>query len=442
MKIAVSACLLGRNCKYNGGNNLDEALVSQLEGHEVVAVCPEVEGGLPTPRPPAELREGRVVNAEGADVTLQFELGAQKCLKLAEGCDLAVLKSKSPSCGVHQVYDGSFSGFLVPGKGVFASVLEREGIPAVEPADLVACAIEDACESNVASREAGENAESPACSPCSFDEGPQDGPVLDGDNLHVYPQAMFGTAYVYDVETEDGDPVRLLEVGGVFESATYLDERRFEPAFEYYRAFDRLFEAFPQPERVLMLGGGGFAYPKHFVASQPFGAMDVVEIDPVITRIAYERFFLGELVERYRTAETGRLRIVTADARAYVEELACGDVPLRYDVIINDSFSGDAPTEWLAGREGLDALKRCLAPNGLLMVNFICDVEADASDLVRLLLDLRSAFAYVHVIPCVDETFGGEDNNLVIATDGEYEFSDCLPSPEKCLFSLSPWGVD
>ena len=142
MKVAVSACLLGRNCKYNGGNNLDEHLAACLAGHEVVEVCPEVAGGLPTPRPPVELRydadfgERRVVNVEGADVTPAFEQGAQLCLEAARGCDLVILKSKSPSCGVHQVYDGSFAGRLVSGKGVFAALLERNGIPAIEPDEL------------------------------------------------------------------------------------------------------------------------------------------------------------------------------------------------------------------------------------------------------------------------------------------------------------------
>lgn len=135
MKVAVSACLLGRNCKYNGGNNRDECLITCLAGHELVEVCPEVAGGLPTPRPPAELHDGRVVNVEGEDVTDAFERGAQLCFEVAQGCDFAILKSKSPSCGVHQVYDGSFTGRLVPGKGVFARLLESAGMTVLEPCE-------------------------------------------------------------------------------------------------------------------------------------------------------------------------------------------------------------------------------------------------------------------------------------------------------------------
>lgn len=284
-------------------------------------------------------------------------------------------------------------------------------------------------------------------------ENEAEGPVIDGDNLRVFPRTMFGTAYVYDVETEDGDPVRLLEVGGVFESATYLDERRFEPTFEYYRAFDRLFEAVPEPQRVLMIGGGGYAYPKHFVASQPHGAMDVVEIDPVITRIAREHFFLGELMERFNTRKTGRLNLVTADGRAYLEEraaefdCACAGadsdagyfaypvdlsnpvalINPAYDVIINDSFSGAEATSSLLDDAGLAEVKACLVPKGLYLINVICDIEEDARDLLRVVETLQTRFACVHVIPCVDEVFGEADNNLVIATDGAYSFTGCLP---------------
>lgn len=135
MRIVVSACLLGENCKYSGGNNLDGRLAGLLEGHEVLPLCPEMAGGLPCPRPCAEQQGDRVVNTEGCDVTEAFERGARICAERAAGCDLAVLQPRSPSCGVHQVYDGTFSGRLVPGEGVFARVLRLQGIPCHEPAD-------------------------------------------------------------------------------------------------------------------------------------------------------------------------------------------------------------------------------------------------------------------------------------------------------------------
>lgn len=138
MRIAVSACLLGENCKYNGGNNLRPELVELLLGHEVVAVCPEVLGGLATPRVPAEIVQGEVRNREGESVDAAFRCGAEEAwarMQEAGGCDLAVLQPRSPSCGVGVVYDGTFSGTLVPGDGIFAALLRDHGMPCVSADD-------------------------------------------------------------------------------------------------------------------------------------------------------------------------------------------------------------------------------------------------------------------------------------------------------------------
>ena len=112
MKIMVSACLLGENCKYNGGNNYNEKVMEYIKGHEVISVCPEVLGGLPTPRVPSEIVGGVVTTKDGRNVDSEFRLGAEIALKkaLEEEVDLVILQSRSPSCGVKQIYDGSFSG--------------------------------------------------------------------------------------------------------------------------------------------------------------------------------------------------------------------------------------------------------------------------------------------------------------------------------------------
>lgn len=138
MKIGVSACLLGLNCKYNGGNNFSATLEEYLEGHELVPLCPEVMGGLPTPRVPAELVEGEVMNREGRSVDDAFRRGAEIALRrvLEEGAEFVILQSRSPSCGVKEVYDGSFSGKLIPGKGVFTARLEEAGISAIDVEDV------------------------------------------------------------------------------------------------------------------------------------------------------------------------------------------------------------------------------------------------------------------------------------------------------------------
>lgn len=127
----VSACLLGCPCKYSGGNNLCPDVLALRKQIQLIPICPEQMGGLPTPRPPAERRGSQVVTKAGADVTAQYELGARTALQLAQcfSCTGAILKARSPSCGCGEIYDGSFSGAKVPGNGVTAELLLAHGIP-------------------------------------------------------------------------------------------------------------------------------------------------------------------------------------------------------------------------------------------------------------------------------------------------------------------------
>ena len=138
MKILVSACLVGDNCKYNGGNNLNERLVEFLAVHEVSKVCPEVLGGLETPRAPAEIQKGQVVNTEGRNVTKEFEAGALRAFEIVERekPDLIILQSRSPSCGIKQIYDGTFSGNKIPGHGLFAELCITAGYKVLDIEDI------------------------------------------------------------------------------------------------------------------------------------------------------------------------------------------------------------------------------------------------------------------------------------------------------------------
>ena len=127
MKIAVSACLLGENCKYNGGNNYSEKLAEFLKGHEVLAICPEVLGGLPTPRKSSEIVDGVVRHADGTSVDEEYHKGAEVAYGMIRnmGAELVILQSRSPSCGVGMIYDGTFSKTLIPGDGVFVQLLKN-----------------------------------------------------------------------------------------------------------------------------------------------------------------------------------------------------------------------------------------------------------------------------------------------------------------------------
>lgn len=138
MKVAVSACLIGHNCKYDGKNNLNQKLMEFLSDKDVIPLCPEMMGGLKAPRPSCEIVNGRVINTEGQDVTEAFESGAALALNLIlmEKPDVIILQSRSPSCGVKQIYDGSFSGNKIPGQGKFAKLCLESGIKTIDVEDL------------------------------------------------------------------------------------------------------------------------------------------------------------------------------------------------------------------------------------------------------------------------------------------------------------------
>ena len=138
--ILVSACLLGTACRYDGASVPCSEVKALADSLELVPVCPEQLGGLPTPRTPSEIQtDGRVIDREGADRTAAFSAGACEALRIARerGCMQAILKSRSPSCGVRQVYDGSFSGTVVPGRGVTASMLADAGIELFDENDFM-----------------------------------------------------------------------------------------------------------------------------------------------------------------------------------------------------------------------------------------------------------------------------------------------------------------
>lgn len=131
MRLLVSACLLGVKCRYDGQSRPDEKVLTLLKNHVLVPVCPEQLGGLSTPRCPCEIQGDRVMSRDGDDRTAEYEKGALEALRLCRlfSCEAAVLKAKSPSCGLGCVYDGTFSGTLRPGDGVTAGLLKNSGVP-------------------------------------------------------------------------------------------------------------------------------------------------------------------------------------------------------------------------------------------------------------------------------------------------------------------------
>ena len=131
MKLMISACLLGVCCRYDGGERADPDVDRLAERHTLIPVCPEQLGGLPTPRPPAERQGDAVRTQAGDDVTEEYTRGAREALRLYRmlGCEAAVLKERSPSCGSGKIYDGTFSGTVTDGDGVRAALFRENGIP-------------------------------------------------------------------------------------------------------------------------------------------------------------------------------------------------------------------------------------------------------------------------------------------------------------------------
>ena len=138
VKIVVSACLLGENCKYNGGSNYCPAVVAFAEGKDVIPVCPEMEAGYGCPRTPIEIVDGVLFDKNGNNVDAPMRRAIAEILQRLAGQEIscAVLKSRSPTCGVRQVYDGTFSGTLKDGMGLFAQALQEAGISVVDSEEI------------------------------------------------------------------------------------------------------------------------------------------------------------------------------------------------------------------------------------------------------------------------------------------------------------------
>lgn len=138
MKVAVSACLVGKNCKYNGLSNYNQAVVDFLKDKDVFLICPEVMGGLSIPRIPAEIMKEKVINKEKEDVTIYYEKGSNQALKviLDNHISMVIVKENSPSCGKNYVYDGTFSSTLILGSGHFVKKLKDYSILVLSEKDI------------------------------------------------------------------------------------------------------------------------------------------------------------------------------------------------------------------------------------------------------------------------------------------------------------------
>lgn len=233
-----------------------------------------------------------------------------------------------------------------------------------------------------------------------------------GPDTYLRFDAMFGRTKVYQVLDDEGAPVRLLEVGGIVQSGTYLDERYADLVFEYLKCYDLMFEG-PRPvNRVLVLGCGGYDYPEHLVAHHPSVVVDAVEIDPAITAIARRYFFLDRIIEEFDTEATGRLNLFCDDALNYLRS-----TDQRYDAIVNDTFDAGTPPAHLTTRTFAQAVYDHLNVGGQYLTNIVSALEGPGSAFLREQESLlKSVFGDVRIVPCATDDFAESDNVIAVCS--------------------------
>lgn len=227
---------------------------------------------------------------------------------------------------------------------------------------------------------------------------------------------MFGTAKVYQTSWSN-TRVRVLDIDDTYQSATYVDDQWCKVPFPYLALYDAVFEGEHPARNLCMLGGGGYAFPKQVIAFHPEARIDVVEIDPSITRIAYQHFFVNRLESVYHATESGRLMTFNTDAYTYLRE--CAEAGRRYDAIINDCFAAGKPDRSLVTPDAVELVHACVAPRGMYLTNVITALEGDDAEPLRDLVGLLSEwFLHVCALSC-DRCDPLEADNVVVVAGNE-----------------------
>lgn len=240
--------------------------------------------------------------------------------------------------------------------------------------------------------------------------------LLRRRGVTLLPRTKFGAGLIFDTQDEDGTPVRLLNVGGVFQSAAYTtDDLWCELVCVYHRRFAEVWRATGAPGHVLVIGGGGCSLPKYLIAHYPHVHVDVVEIDPQMTEVAREWFFLDRLDAEYDAEASGRLSIVCADGWEWLRRSdRC------YDSIVNDAFSGKRPLGPIQTDEGARVVAEHLVPGGLYLANVRSSLEGRRAEPLHEVEGAFSArFAHTYLFPEKPETAEELGYNAFVATDRE-----------------------
>ena len=243
--------------------------------------------------------------------------------------------------------------------------------------------------------------------------------LLAWRGIHMRRKTMFGVALVFDSADAEGEPVRLLNVDGKFQSICYVsDELWAELTCAYHRHFaDALFEA-GWPDDALVLGGGGFSFPKYLVEHDDVVRVDVCEIDPAIVELAREHFLLDRLEER----AGGRMRLMVRDGWEWLR--GCDR---RYGIIVNDAFAGKRPLGPMGTPEGARVVHEHLGEGGLYLANVISPVEGrGAAPLMEAVETYVAEFGHVYVFPERPEHPRRPGNNAFVASERPLELPGAL----------------
>ena len=254
--------------------------------------------------------------------------------------------------------------------------------------------------------------------------------------LRIHGYVYFGRTQAGWTSVRDdvrvmGERIRVLVIEGTYQSATYLDRRWADPVFTYHELFDHMCDAWPQgdgPQRVAVLGGGGYAIPKHLIVHHPeIRHLDVVELDPAIEQLARRFFFLDNLEALFGAETSGRLSLHVGDALSWLTE-----TDQTYDAIINDCFSALEPDEALMTPQAARVLSDHLTPQGVYLTNVVSALEGSNSYVLYATISaITSSFEHVWVYPCSPRNPMACDNNIVVAAHRPYHFADAWEWPTE-----------
>ena len=219
--------------------------------------------------------------------------------------------------------------------------------------------------------------------------------------------------------TENGEKVRYMLIGNGCESATYVDEeKKYDLVVPYTRYYDMMYESGMDIKDALMIGGGGYSYPKYCMSHHPETSMDVVEIDEKITELAKEYFYLDDALSEFNNGSEKRLNLINEDGKVYLNR-----TDKKYDAVLNDAFSGLTPAESLTTLETVERVHEILNPGSVYLSNIIGSrAGEDSRFLAAEVNTISQVFDYVYIVPCGDQnndeiTETETINNMVIASD-------------------------